>query len=253
MHKTSYVKAELFYKTYIVPEQKKTGGQIKVLDIGSKVYEGQKSYRDIFIDSGVDYHGLDLEHGENVSIVPENIFIWKEIPDESFDYCISGQTFEHNPFFWITFAEIARILKPGGMVLIIAPGRGEVHRYPVDCWRFYPDAWQSLCGYTGLDLVETLFEDYEFNHVQEGAEWCDSSVIARKPVLNSEAEQTAFYEQLAKVSSTLPGNVDNVLKQEVNQSKVFDTYSTEIKVGRWKSLRERFRRRKLSRRIFKNL
>jgi hypothetical protein len=74
------------------------------------------------------------------------------------------------------------------MVLIIAPGRGEVHRYPVDCWRFYPDAWQSLCGYTGLEMVETLFEDYDFNHVQEGAEWCDSSVIACKPEFISELE-----------------------------------------------------------------
>lgn len=216
MHKTSYIKAELFYKNYIEPAQINANEEIKVLDIGSKVYEGQKSYRDIFVNSDIDYQGLDLESGENVNIVPENIFIWKEIPDESFDYCISGQTFEHNPFFWITFAEIARILKPGGMVLIIAPGRGEVHRYPVDCWRFYPDAWQSLCGYTGLDMVETLFEDYDFYHVQEGAEWCDSSVIARKPAFHSESEKAAFYEQLSKIGSTLPGNVDKVLEQEAN-------------------------------------
>src|SRR5690606_31277871 len=130
-----------------------------------------------------------------------NMFLWREIENESFDFCISGQTFEHNPFFWITFAEIARILKPGGKALIIAPGRGDVHRYPVDCWRFYPDSWQALCGYTGLEMVESLFEEYDFNHIEEGAEWCDSSVIARKPVFDDDAAAHGFYEQLERITA----------------------------------------------------
>ncbi len=90
MHKTSHIKVELFHKNYIEPAQANANEKIKVLDIESKVYEGQKSYRDIFANSDIDYQGLDLESGENVNIVPENIFIWKEIPDETFDYCISG-------------------------------------------------------------------------------------------------------------------------------------------------------------------
>ena len=33
----------------------------------------------------------------------------------------------------------SRVLVPGGLACIIAPGAQGVHRFPVDCWRFYPD------------------------------------------------------------------------------------------------------------------
>lgn len=248
MHKTSFVKAEYFYRDYIA---KAEGSKpLKILDIGSKIYEGQKSYRDVFTGTGVEYVGLDLEDGENVNIVPANMFLWKEIENESFDFCISGQTFEHNPFFWITFAEIARILKPGGQVLIVAPGRGDVHRYPVDCWRFYPDAWQALCSYTGLDLEESLFEDYRFNHVEEGAEWCDSSLIASKPRFTDNQQATDFYAQLQRITATLPADLTQVLSNNGPVNNSLDSYHRGIATGFWRALGKRLKRRKLSKRIW---
>lgn len=35
---------------------------------------------------------------------------------------------------------MARILEPGGTMLVVAPSAGIVHRYPFDCWRYYPDS-----------------------------------------------------------------------------------------------------------------
>ena len=43
--------------------------------------------------------------------------------------------------FWVTFAEMARVVKAGGFVYISVPVNGPVHRHPMDCWRFYPDAY----------------------------------------------------------------------------------------------------------------
>ena len=57
-----------------------------------------------------------------MDLVPKHPFVWNEIANETFDFVVSGQTFEHNPFFWITFAEMARVLTQGGLLLIIAPG-----------------------------------------------------------------------------------------------------------------------------------
>jgi hypothetical protein len=52
--------------------------------------------------------------------------------------------FEHIEMFWLMFNEVLRVLKPEGLFYLNAPSNGEFHRYPVDCWRFYPDAGEAL-------------------------------------------------------------------------------------------------------------
>ena len=250
MHKTSFMKAQAFFQTYVRQYSETNDKLIRILDIGSKVYGNQNSYSDIFKNDNIEYVGLDLEEGRNVDIVPKNMFLWNEIETESFDFCISGQTFEHNPFFWITFAEIARILKQDGMVFIIAPGRGSVHRYPVDCWRFYPDSWQSLCTYTGLKVVECMFEDYRFNHVEDGAEWCDSCVLASKPNFRNHTESTLFYDQLAKITSTLPLNFDDVFNPNDKPLVALAKYQALVERPFFSVLRKRLRFKRLIGRIF---
>lgn len=197
MHEASRLKAEYFLKHYggSLPH---AGGYHRALEIGSRSYESQDTYKPLFPETQYIYTGLDIEEGPNVDLVPVHNFLWNEIADESFDLCISGQTFEHNPFFWVTFAEIARVLSPGGFTCIIAPGAGPVHRYPHDCWRFYPDSWRSLCTLAGMQLVEDYFEPDDVAAAVPGGKWRDSAVIARKPVLEGIARQ-GFYEQLEKI------------------------------------------------------
>jgi 2-polyprenyl-3-methyl-5-hydroxy-6-metoxy-1,4-benzoquinol methylase len=86
--------------------------KIKVLDIGS--YDVNGSYRKIFSDSKYEYTGLDMAAGPNVDIVPDSIYDWKEIGDNSYDLVVSGQTFEHIEYPWLTIKEIERVLYPGG-------------------------------------------------------------------------------------------------------------------------------------------
>ena len=95
---------------------------------------------------GLRYVGLYMQAGRNVDNVAKNPVVYSEVEDESFDFIVSGQAFEHNPFFWVSFCEMARILKQGGVMLVIAPSAGRVHRHPFDCWRYYPDLWLALCA-----------------------------------------------------------------------------------------------------------
>lgn len=197
MHATSYLKARVFVEEYLPAEP---GRVRQVLEIGSKSYHAQDTYRPLFDGPDFAYRGLDIEAGPNVDIVPKNPFVWEEIADESFDVCISGQTFEHNPYFWVTFAEMARVLRPGGLAFVVAPGGGKVHRYPVDCWRFYPDSWAALCTMAGMELVESYFEPDRHLWRTRDARWRDSAAIARKP----DAENLArpdFYSQLGRIVS----------------------------------------------------
>lgn len=111
----------------------------------------------------VKYTGLDVKEGKNVTVVVKDPYYWEELPDESFDIVISVSTFEHIEFFWLVFLEMARVLKTGGYMCVIAPKIHKVHRYPVDCWRFMPDGMAALAKWAGIKCINAAAqgESYE--------------------------------------------------------------------------------------------
>ena len=128
---------------------------MRVLDIGSRVAQpGFRSYRTALLDlPGIEYSGLDVEAGENVDIVASDPYRFPVEP-ESYDVAISGSVFEHIEFPWLTIQEMAKALRPGGYAVVIAPSSGPEHKYPVDCWRFYPDGMRALGKWAGLETVD---------------------------------------------------------------------------------------------------
>lgn len=240
MHESSFVKAEIFVREY-APAARPGGGSVRVLEIGSKSYHTQDTYRLLFPEPRFSYVGLDLEAGDNVDIVPANPFIWNEIETGAFDICVSGQTFEHNPYFWITFAEIARVLAPGGVALIVAPGGGAVHRYPLDCWRFYPDSWASLATVTGLELVESYFETDRLAAAVKGGHWRDSAVVVRKPMLEG-AELDTFHARLAVMVKLFRDEPMPIPGPVLPSGKWIKAYEEEMKKRSPMSLRKAIRR-----------
>jgi SAM-dependent methyltransferase len=94
-----------------------------------------------------------MVEGPNVDIAVKSPYKWNEINDNYCDVVISGQAFEHIEFPWITISEITRIVKPCGLVCIIAPNGLGLHRYPVDCWRYYSDGMIALAKYAGLEVL----------------------------------------------------------------------------------------------------
>lgn len=65
--------------------------------------------------------------------------------DESFDYVIANQVFEHIENPWKAIDEVYRVLKVGGHVIITTPFLMQIHSLPTDYWRFTPDALKLLC------------------------------------------------------------------------------------------------------------
>ncbi len=47
-------------------------------------------------------------------------------------------------FFWLTYLEILRILKPEGLFFLNVPSNSKYHRHSNDNWRFYPDSSKAL-------------------------------------------------------------------------------------------------------------
>ena len=199
MHASSYEKVRAFRDAYL---ENSDQALVSVLDVGSMAHEEQDTYRPLFAGSRYLFTGLDIAEGPNVDLVPRDVFYWEEIPDGSFDVVISGQAFEHNPFFWISLAEIARVLVPGGLVAIVAPGAGAVHRYPFDCWRFYPDAWPAACAYVGLELVEHDMEARPADPRMTGFDWHDNCMVGRAPTFSDRAAEEAHRARLAAIVAT---------------------------------------------------
>lgn len=152
---------------------------MNVLDIGSMDVNG--TYRQFFPAPRFRYLGLDMESGPNVDIVLKNCY---RLPVESFsqDVVVSGQVFEHVQFFWLTWLEMVRILRPSGYIFLIAPSRGPEHRYPKDCWRFYPDGFEALAVYGGLELVEVC-TDWSPHPSDDSAPWGDTVGVFRQKKL----------------------------------------------------------------------
>lgn len=81
------------------------------------------------------------------------------IPDSSFDVVFSSDVFEHIDRPWLAAAEIARILKPGGIAITHTLFSWRNHPCPIDYWRYSAECLEFLfadlaCLEKGYDLSE---------------------------------------------------------------------------------------------------
>ncbi len=195
MHDTSHETMRAFVRVHLDAAR---GRDLEVLDFGSQTVDEQPlSYADLFDEPGWLYRGLDIEAGANVDIVVADAYDWGEVASDSVDLVISGQALEHVQYFWGSVFEVVRVLKPGGLAAIIAPSGGFEHRYPVDCWRFYPDGFSALIRYVGCEEID-VFTDWQHG------EWDDSILVLRKPTWD-DAARTAFARRAAMQRALIAG------------------------------------------------
>jgi SAM-dependent methyltransferase len=187
MHQSAFRKAQLFRKAFLGPFEQTA---LTVLDIGSAVVaDGHMSNREAFANPNWAYVGLDIEAGPNVDLVVAEPYDWAEVADASVDIVACSQVFEHTEFFWITILEIGRVLKPGGVAFIVAPGSGPLHRYPVDCWRFYDDGLPALAKWADLDVLDARVQ---WRPVYgKGDLWRDAAIALQRPVRDAGREAAA--------------------------------------------------------------
>jgi len=135
MHTTAMQNAALFFDTY-APFL----GPGRVLDIGAQDVNG--SLKQVCPEP-LQYTGVDFVPGRGVDVVLSDPYVLP-FDTESIDAVISSSCFEHSQLFWVLFLELLRVLKPSGLLYLNVPSNGLFHRYPVDCWRFYPDSGGAL-------------------------------------------------------------------------------------------------------------
>jgi len=158
MHASAMNNCASFLQTYL--QHVPTHGKPRVIEIGAADVNG--SLRSL-APPDVDYIGADFVRGKGVDVVVDDPY---SLPfeDASADIVLSSSCFEHSELFWLVFLEILRILKPTGLFYLNAPSNGVFHRYPVDCWRFYPDSGRALVTWAKRNQINaTLLESYTSN------------------------------------------------------------------------------------------
>lgn len=114
--------------------------------------------------------------GKNVDVIAVDPHSFP-FQDGALDVVLSTSCLEHDPAFWVTFSEMARVVRPGGFIYIDTPSNGPYHGYPLDCWRFQKDAYLALARWSGK---VSLLEQYISDDVSLHGGWADNIGIFRK-------------------------------------------------------------------------
>ena len=127
----------------------------RLLDFGC----GGQTYRSLLEPQAEEYVGADVAAAPGVSldlkIVPGQQM---DAPDDSFDSILSNQVLEHVPDPDFYLSEAARVLKPGGTLILTAPMQWRHHEVPFDYYRYTKYGLTELLGKNGfkIERLDTL-------------------------------------------------------------------------------------------------
>lgn len=94
---------------------------------------------------------LDIRPHSNVDVVGDGHFL--PFADNSLDAVVSSSVFEHLRKPWIAAAEVARVLKPGGLMWCDVPFAYPIHGSPFDFFRYTPYGLASI--FQELEVVDS--------------------------------------------------------------------------------------------------
>ncbi len=113
--------------------------------------------------------------------------------DSYFDCILAGNVLEHvwQPWAWVQ--ELARMLKPAGLLILIVPLNRREHRVRCgpgrrqDCWRIFPDGMRSLFENAGLETLLAAYEALDSGPDDRQAQFGNGNVydtigIGQKPL-----------------------------------------------------------------------
>lgn len=124
----------------------------ETLEVGSLDVNG--SVRSLFSGG---YTGIDMRDGPGVDIVGTADAL--PFVAHRFDVVVSTEMLEHDPSPWLSLAEMGRVLKTGGHLILTTRGNGFFeHNEPSDYWRFMPSSRQLLLDLASCTLVDQALD-----------------------------------------------------------------------------------------------
>ena len=153
-------------------------GDLRVLDVGC----GEKPYADLF--DGCHYIGVD--HGVD-GAAPDAVADAMRLPlaDACIDIVFTTQVIEHVRHPERMVAEIARVLRPGGALVMTGPFYWPLHEQPHDYHRFTHHGFDNLLRSQGLQPLSITPDCGAFTMVAVAViELLPRWALALVPVIN---------------------------------------------------------------------
>ena len=130
----------------------------RLLDVGC----GNKPYESYFRPHVSEYLGIEHEATFAATAAgsqgtrPDLTYDGTRLPfeDASFDTVLSVQVLEHTPRPRELVREMSRVLKPGGLLILVAPFQFRLHEQPHDYFRYSSHGLRHLCEDAGLEVGE---------------------------------------------------------------------------------------------------
>jgi SAM-dependent methyltransferase len=91
---------------------------------------------------GKEFYGADIRSGPGVDFILDLHKI--DLPSESVGTVLCLETLEHVEFPWRAVAEMHRILRSDGILIMSSVMNYPIHNNPSDYWRFTPEGFKSL-------------------------------------------------------------------------------------------------------------
>lgn len=133
----------------------------RVVDIGC----GEQPLRPLIESRGGSYVGLDVVQNGSGSVDALSLATAVPLRDASADVVVITEVLEHVADTWRAFAELARIVRRGGHLVITIPFFYPLHEEPHDFVRLTPHAIRTLAAENGLQIVELATHGNELESI----------------------------------------------------------------------------------------
>ncbi|MEQ8264319.1 class I SAM-dependent methyltransferase [Pseudohaliea sp.] len=117
---------------------------------------GESPYRARMLERGVRYVGIDWErslHSPEADLLAD-LNRPLALPDASADAILCISVLEHLRRPELCLAEAARLLKPGGVLLLQVPWQWSLHELPHDWFRYSPVALEGMLSASGFREID---------------------------------------------------------------------------------------------------
>ena len=161
----------------------------RILEIGSREVAGGPPMRGRLSHAG--YVGFDYYPGPNVDVSGDAHRL-SDLVEGQFDVVYSTAVFEHLAMPWVVAEEIARVLKPGGLVFVETHFSYSSHERPWHFFQFSDMGLRALFSPAlGFECVEaamqnpivgrfSAYADAYLRFQPVRALYCHSNIVARK-------------------------------------------------------------------------
>lgn len=107
----------------------------------------------------VSYLGVDISEGPGVDLVCSVDDLPGRFPD-GFGLVVSTEMLEHVESWKAAVSALVRLVEPGGHLAVSTRSPGfPYHAYPVDTWRYTPEAMREVLALAGLTVVSCVPDD----------------------------------------------------------------------------------------------